>query len=205
MRPERDAAGFGVRLSERQGRLLVRLHDLLLERAVPLGLVGERDAGRLYERHVLDSLAAAAAFEPSDRLAYDLGSGAGLPGLVLAIALPGCRFVLVEPRRRRAGFLELAAERLGLGNVSVAVARAEDLGEGEGDVVTARAFAPLERSWRAAFRLLRPGGRLVYFAGRGLRDPLAAAASVAAPEPPGEISLLRVLESAPPLVIMARM
>jgi 16S rRNA (guanine527-N7)-methyltransferase len=192
-----DAAGLGVRLSLGQAERLLRYRELLLSRAVPMGLVAEGDAPRLYRRHLLDCLAAASAFLPADRFAYDLGSGAGLPGIVLAVALPGVRFVLVESRSKRAGFLELAAEFLGLGNVEVLVARAESVRDGA-DVATARAFAPLERSWEAARGLLRRGGRLLYFAGRGVAHPERAGASLA------DVAQISLLDSSTTLVIMSR-
>lgn len=200
MDPLADAARLGIRLSPTQAQQLLRYRGLLLERAVPLGMVAGGDADRIYRRHLLDSLSAAAAFGPLDRLAYDLGSGAGLPGLVLAVALPETRFVLVESRSRRAGFLELVAETLELENVEVAVSRVEDMPDG-GDVATARAFAPMEPSWEAARGLLRPGGRLVYFAGGGLRDPERRAAELPGV---GEVTVKRVLDSSSALVIMFR-
>ncbi|MFM7717878.1 MAG: 16S rRNA (guanine(527)-N(7))-methyltransferase RsmG [Actinomycetota bacterium] len=145
---------------------LLDFEDLLRDRAVPLGLVAEGDAGRIRERHVLDCLRAAGAVGPEDRSGYDLGSGAGLPGLVVAIARPMFHVKLVEVRPKRAAFLELAVERLGLPNASVVVGRVEDLA-GPVDLCFARAYAPAEVSWRQAEPLLGPGGRLVYFAGEG--------------------------------------
>jgi 16S rRNA (guanine527-N7)-methyltransferase len=177
--------------------------DLLVQRAIPLGLVGEADRDRLWERHIEDCLRAMAAFRPEDRVAYDLGSGAGLPGIVLACALPDRRFRLVEPRRRAAAFLELAVERLRLENVELLITRAEELDE-PADVATARAFAPLDRAWSAAHRLLRSGGRLVYFAGGGMKDPAVHARSMVSPEPPAEVEVIERVDSGAPLVIMSR-
>jgi 16S rRNA (guanine527-N7)-methyltransferase len=177
--------------------------DLLADRAVSLGLVAETDRDRLWERHIEDCLRATVTFREEDRVAYDLGSGAGLPGIVLACTLPGRRFRLVEPRRRAAAFLELAIERLSLENAEVLIARAEDLSE-QADVVTARAFAPLERAWPVAFPLLRSGGRLVYFAGAGIEDPATLAWSLTTPEPPGEVEVVDRVDSFGPLVIMSR-
>ncbi len=194
---------MGLHLSRGQADLLRLYHDILGERAIPMGLISEADAGRMWDRHVMDSMAAATVFGEGDRAAFDLGSGAGLPGIVLAIVLPDCSFVLVESRRSRVGFLEYAVERLGLRNASVEARRAEEL-EGEADIATARAFAPLERSWAVAHGLLRPGGRLVYFAGRGLGDPVAAARSASFPEPPGDVRVSDVLDSSGLLVIMSR-
>ena len=168
-------------------------------------MISRADAPFLRSRHIDDSLRAVAAFREGDSHAYDIGSGAGLPGLVLAIALPDRRFTLIEPRARRAAFLELAVERLELPNVEVAVAPVEEVARRvragdapSADVATARAFAPLERAWPAARSLLRPGGRLVYFAGEGLRDPLREAERVGG----GEATVKLVLDSPAPLVIM---
>lgn len=181
--------------------LLERYVDLLVTRAIPLGLVAESDRDRIWERHIEDCLRATAAFRPEDALAYDLGAGAGLPGIVLACALPDRRFRLIEPRRRAAAFLELAVERLGLESVEILIARAEDLEE-RADVVTARAFASLDRTWETARRLLRAGGRLVYFAGESLRDPVGLARAL--PEAPAEVEVLEAVASRAPLVMMTR-
>lgn len=175
--------------------------ELLLDRAIPMGLVAEADRDRIRERHIVDCLRAATLFDPGDRSAYDLGSGAGLPGIVLAIAVPGCRFGLIEPKTRAAAFLELAAERLGLDNVDVITQRAEAVA-GHADVVTARAFAPPEGSWAAAHPLLRPGGRLIYFAGKGFQAE--AVREIDNPEPPAEVRLEAVIEKHGPLAIMVR-
>jgi 16S rRNA (guanine527-N7)-methyltransferase len=194
----------GARLDAEQLARLEAYEALVREHASRLGLVSPGDLPVLWERHVIDSLRAFLAFRGDERRACDLGSGAGFPGIPLAVAIPGCGFVLVEPQRRRAGFLELVVDRLGLANAEVAMARAEDLPEGSFDLSTARAFGPLERSWRAAWRLLAPGGRLVYFAGRSLRQPETAARSLTDPEPPGGVTTVGVLANAPPLVIMTR-
>jgi 16S rRNA (guanine527-N7)-methyltransferase len=175
--------------------------ELLVQTGIPLGLVAESDRERVWERHIEDCLRATAAFRSEDRVAYDLGSGAGLPGIVLACALPDRWFRLVEPRRRAAAFLELAVERLRLENVEVLITRAEELDE-TADVATARAFGPLDRAWSAAHRLLRPAGRLVYFAGRGMKDPAARARGIVSPEPPAEVEVR--VDSGAPLVIMSR-
>jgi 16S rRNA (guanine527-N7)-methyltransferase len=186
-------------LAPDQAAQLADFESLLRDKAIPLGLISQGDERDLHERHILDSLRAAALFRPNDTRALDLGSGAGLPGIVLAIALPRCRFVLAERRRRRAGFLELAVDRLELPNAEVAVARAEEL-TGEWDVATARAFAPPARAWRIAHRLLRPGGRLIYFAGS--REPAEGIAEDLNPQPV-DIEV-KGLANFPPLVIMTR-
>jgi 16S rRNA (guanine527-N7)-methyltransferase len=192
----RQASALGVELDPIQATRLVRFEELLLRRAMPLGAVARSDASRIRERHILDCLRAAPLATGSS--ACDLGSGAGLPGLVVAVAVPGIRTLLVEPRARRAGFLELAIEELGLSNAEVVVGRVEDLTV-EVDTCLARAFAPLGEAWAVARVILRPDGRLIYFAGAGSRDP----------ETPRDATLEAIvrspmLESAGPLVIMAR-
>lgn len=179
--------------------------ELLLSRAIPMGLVSASDKEALWDRHIDDSLRAAEAFREEDRRCFDLGSGAGLPGIPLAIALPDRDLVLIDSRRRAVAFLELAVDRLGLENVQVLPDRIESVGAEvaaggllPADVATARALAPIDRSWRLAAPLLRSGGRLVYFAGEGLTDPEVAARRAGAD---GE---LLVLDSWTPLVIMGR-
>lgn len=192
------AAGLGVALTDPQAAKLVAFEDLLRSRAVALGMVGRGDAGSIRERHVLDCLRAVSMVRETDGSAYDLGSGAGLPGVAVAIACPLLRVALVEVRRRRAAFLELAIESLALGNASVQACRIEDLSEPV-DVCFARALAPLAAAWSLCQRVIRPEGRLVYFAGRGFSPAEATL--------PGTVSRLvaaPALESSGPLVIIAR-
>ena len=196
---------FGVlpELPDAQRSTLAEYEGLLRDRAVPLGLVAASDAERMKERHINDSLRAAVLLLEADELVCDIGSGAGLPGLVMAIARPEIRFVLLEPKQRAVGFLELVVDRLGLSNVEVRAERIEDV-DLEADVATARAFGSLERSWQAAVPVLRPGGRLVYFAGEGLEDPEGAAGAVTVPEQPERVRIERVVAGFSPLVIMTR-
>lgn len=194
-----EAAELGIQLTPIQADRIRRFEQLLVERALPAGLVARSDRDRLHQRHVIDSLRAAPLFRRSDRTAYDLGSGAGLPGIPLAIALPRCRFTLAEARSKRSAFLELAVERLDLSNCHVHAGPAEALSAGA-DVITARAFAPLVRAWPLAARLLRVGGRLIYFAGQRLRD--AERMALTAPGPPRRVRVETVLESSSPLVII---
>ena len=161
-----EAAALGVVLDAEAAARLADYEALLADRAVLLGLIAEGDAGRVHERHLLDCLRAVALVRPTDRTAVDLGSGAGLPGLVVAAAVPGLAVTLAEVRDRRAGFLELAVERLGLTSVRVHLGRAEDL-RGPFDLCLARAFRSAEETWAIAAPLPGPAGRLVYFAGEG--------------------------------------
>ncbi len=192
-----QARALGVALEAWQVELLAAFEEQLGRRAVPLGLVARSDLPRLRERHVLDSLRAAAVVGPRDRTAYDLGSGAGLPGIPVAVARPALRVGLVEPRARRAAFLEAVTEELGLANVRVLLARAEELREPV-DLCFARGLAPAARSFALARPLLLAGGRLVYFAGRSGGIPRSVpGATMEVLEPHG-------LESAGPLVMMGR-
>ena len=199
---EASLSRLGLSLQAAQLERLERFESLLRRHAPLLGLVSEDDLPRIFERHILDSLRAASEIAGGD--ICDLGSGAGLPGIPLAVALPHCSVVLCEAKRRRVAFLELAVEQLGLANAAVAPVRAEDLPERSADACTTRAFAPLEESWAAAWPVLRPGGRLVYFAGARLRDLAARAAALDRPEPPVSVDVVRVLANEAPLVIMAR-
>jgi len=194
-----QAATLGVSLTLDQADRLIRFEGLLRDRAVPLGLVAKGDLPRLRPRHILDCLRAAAVVEPSDRDAYDLGSGAGLPGIVVAIARPGLRVLLVEAQRRRGAFLEFAAATLALANVGVWIGRAERLVDPV-DICFARALSPLPAVWDLARNLLRPTGKLVYFAGRETtRSPISIPADAVS-----RLVGTPVLESAGPLVIMTR-
>ena len=175
-----------------------RYAQLLADRGVALGLMAAGDRERALERHVLDSTRAAPLIAAGERV-VDIGSGAGLPGIPLAISLPEASFLLIEPRRKAVAFLELAVERLGLPNVEILAGRVEDVNV-KVDVATSRAFAPIGRSWSAACRVLRPGGRLIYFAGAGF--DLAEARAISDPEPPGSIGT--EVDSLPPLVMMTR-
>src|SRR5271155_1841204 len=129
---------------------------------------------RMWDRHLLNCAAAAELFEPGERVA-DIGSGAGLPGLPLAIAQPGLRVVLVESLSRRAEFLRMAVADLGL-DVEVVRGRAEDpaVREDTGgcDAVVSRAVASLDKLTRWSLPLLRPGGRMVAIKGERAPDEL---------------------------------
>ena len=188
---------MGLELSSEQLDALEGFEALIRDRAIPLGMVAKADEPRLRERHVLDSLRAATVVEENDQTAYDLGSGAGLPGVAVAIALPGLRVTLVESRLPRAAFLQLVADRLGLTNVSVSNQRVEALSQLV-DVCFSRAFARVGVAWLAAGRLLTPSGRLVYFAGERFDQS----------EVPGEavsnVVSTSALARAGPLVIMSR-
>lgn len=141
------------------------------------GLIGPREVPRLWERHLLNCAVLGDAI-PADVSVCDLGSGAGLPGLVLAIARPDLSITLVEPLLRRTTYLEEVVVALGLDNVEVVRGRAEQLhGERRFDVVTSRAVAPLERLLGWSMPLVSPEGALVAMKGSSVTDEIEAAAT----------------------------
>jgi 16S rRNA (guanine527-N7)-methyltransferase len=157
---ETAVAAFGPSLP-----LAERYAELLRTDGVTRGLLGPREADRLWDRHLVNSAAAVSAF-PLTGLVADVGSGAGLPGIPLALARPALRLRLVEPLLRRATFLAEVVDRLELGNVEVVRARAEDLrGAWTADVVTARAVAPLARLATWGLPLVVPGSAMLALKG----------------------------------------
>lgn len=150
---------------------------LLADDGVVRGLIGPREAPRLWERHLVNCALLGEAV-PQGADVCDIGSGAGLPGLVLAIARPDLRLTLVEPLLRRTTFLTEVVERLGLANVEVVRARAEELhGTREFSVVTSRAVAPLGRLLDWSMPLVRQGGTLVAMKGAAAADEVTEAAA----------------------------
>jgi 16S rRNA (guanine527-N7)-methyltransferase len=151
---------------------------LLATEGVVRGLIGPREAPRLWERHLLNS-AVLGELLPDGATVCDIGTGAGLPGMVLAIARPDVQMTLVEPLLRRTTFLEEAVDELGLDNVEVVRARAEDLhGSRTFDVVTSRAVAPLDRLLRWSMPLVAPRGALVALKGSSVHDEIEQASDV---------------------------
>ncbi|CAM3816726.1 16S rRNA (guanine(527)-N(7))-methyltransferase RsmG [Nocardioides zeicaulis] len=158
--------------------LAERYTELLATEGVVRGLIGPREAPRLWDRHVLNSAVVAEAVDEGSTLC-DIGSGAGLPGLVLAIARPDLSVTLVEPLLRRTTFLEEVVEELELAHVRVVRGRAEDLhGVETYDVVTSRAVAPLDRLLTWSMPLVKPTGALVAMKGRSISDEIEAAGPV---------------------------
>ncbi|CAN5522979.1 16S rRNA (guanine(527)-N(7))-methyltransferase RsmG [soil metagenome] len=156
--------------------LATRFAGLLADDGVIRGLIGPREAPRLWERHLINCALLADALPPASDVC-DLGSGAGLPGLVLAIRRPDLRVTLVEPLLRRTTFLTEVVERLDLEQVEVVRARAEDLhGTREFSVVTSRAVAPLGRLLDWSMPLVRQHGHLVAMKGSSAQDEIGASA-----------------------------
>ncbi len=137
------------------------------------GIIGPAEPARLWTRHILNSVLVAPLTHGA---AVDIGSGAGLPGLVCAIARPDVEWTLIEPIQRRTDWLRQQAADLGLPNVRVVRSRAEDWREGRVfDVVTARAVSALRTLIPLAVRLARPGGELILLKGEGVAREIAAA------------------------------
>ena len=147
----------------------------LARRGEELGLIGPLELPRLWTRHVVNSGLVAPLVRPG-ALVGDIGSGAGLPGLVLAIARPDARFVLIEPMERRTDWLRAEADALGLENVEVVRARAEDAPYAERlDQVTARAVSALRTLIPTVVPLVRPGGELLLMKGARVEEERQAA------------------------------
>ncbi len=151
--------------------LVERYAALLADAGVQRGLIGPREVPRLWDRHVLNS-AVLAEWVPQGVGVCDIGSGAGLPGLVLALARPDVQVTLVEPLLRRTTFLVEVVEELGLGDqVEVVRARAEELhGRRSFDVVTSRAVAPLPRLLGWSMPLVAASGALLAMKGSSVVD-----------------------------------
>jgi 16S rRNA (guanine527-N7)-methyltransferase len=149
--------------------------ELLVTDGVIRGLIGPREAPRVWGRHLLNC-AALAEFVQPDSYVVDVGSGAGLPGIVLAVARPDLTVVLIEPLARRTAFLDIAVSELDLsGRVTVVRGRAESTSlPRQADVVTARAVAPLDRLAGWCLPLAALGGRLLALKGASAVDEVAA-------------------------------
>jgi 16S rRNA (guanine527-N7)-methyltransferase len=150
----------------------------LARRGEELGLIGPLELPRLWTRHILNSAVLAPLLEARGRVA-DVGSGAGLPGLVLAIARPDVHLTLIEPMERRVDWLTSEAERLGLDNVDVVRARAEDVADDiVVDQVTARAVSALSKLIPLTVPLVRSGGQLILMKGARVDEEIEKARKV---------------------------
>lgn len=175
--PPRPEASRGVFASDRL-LLIERYAAALADQGVVRGLIGPREVPRLWDRHLLNCAVLADAI-PESATVCDIGSGAGLPGLVLAIRRPDLRITLVEPLLRRTTFLDEVVEDLGLDNVEVVRGRADALhGERRFDVVTSRAVAPLGRLLEWSMPLVQAEGALIAMKGSSVRDEIEVARPV---------------------------
>jgi 16S rRNA (guanine527-N7)-methyltransferase len=126
------------------------------------GLIGPREGERIWERHIFNSLPVTQLI-PEGASLFDIGSGAGLPGIVIALARPDVKVTLIEPLERRVAFLNEAVEGLG---IEVIRGRAQDVKK-TADFVTARAVAPLEKLKKMSWHMVKTGGSLLAMKGEG--------------------------------------
>lgn len=155
--------GSGLQQAREYAALLIRDGDML-------GLLGPREMPKLWTRHILNSAVVAELVNAGETVA-DVGSGAGLPGIPMAIAQPDAHFTLIEPMERRSDWLIDTVAALGLTNVSVKRARAEEVGDVY-DVVTARAVSALPKLLRLCVPLTRDGGRILALKGSKAADEI---------------------------------
>lgn len=164
---------FGSRLPS-----ATRYVEWLATEGIVRGLLGPREVPRLWERHVLNCAAVAEAI-PRGATVADLGSGAGLPGVVLALTRPDLSVTLIEPLLRRSDFLGEVVADLGLENCEVVRARGEELaGSRTFEVVTSRAVAALPRLAQWSLPLVAPGGVMLAMKGSRVAEELTAAEPV---------------------------
>lgn len=167
LEPQSAAVIFGDRIEQARGyfEALVRDSDLL-------GLLGPREMPKLWTRHILNS-AVVAELVPAGMSVADVGSGAGLPGIPMALAQPNSHFTLIEPMERRSDWLNKVVRELGIENVSVIRARAEEVGE-TFDLVTARAVTALPNLLKMCVPLTKHAGAIIALKGSKAADEIEA-------------------------------
>lgn len=152
--------------------------DMIRDEGELRGLIGPRELPRLWSRHLINSLALT-NFIPQGADVCDVGSGAGFPGLVLAISRPDLEVTLVEPMERRVNWLHDAISATGVGNVQVIRGRAEEVAGGlEFSIVTARAVAALDKLLRWTWPLVAPGGAVLAMKGERAQEEVDSALKV---------------------------
>ncbi|MBG6122715.1 16S rRNA (guanine527-N7)-methyltransferase [Corynebacterium aquatimens] len=164
--PAPAAAIFGDRLPIAQA-----YHDSLATTAAQRGFIGPKEVDRLWSRHILNCAVIGEAFAEGIHVA-DIGSGAGLPGIPLAIARPDLSITLIEPLLKRSTYLGEVTEELGLDNVTVIRGRAEEQKSLLFDVVTSRAVAPLGKLSTWSLPLVKRGGAMVAMKGSSISEEL---------------------------------
>lgn len=157
---------------------VARYAEMLRDQGELRGLIGPREVPRIWERHILNS-AAVVPYLPRSGSVADIGSGAGLPGIVIAAMRPDLDVLLVEPMERRTTWLGEVAAELGLTNTEVKRGRAEEYHDAfEVDVVTSRAVAALSKLARMSLPLVRVGGEMVILKGRNVAQEVEPARKV---------------------------
>ena len=170
--PQAAATLFGEHLPAAR-----QLRDDLVRWGEELGLVGPRELERLWTRHLVNSALLGALVKPGTLA--DVGSGAGFPGLVVALMRPDVKCTLIEPMERRVQWLQEEAERLGLDNVEVLRSRAQDVpADRQFGTVTARAVSALKKLILMTHKLVAPGGEMLFMKGQRLDEEVREAAEV---------------------------
>lgn len=189
--PTSASALFGEELPK-----AVHFARMLVERSDELGLLGPRELPKLWSRHILNSAIVGELLESGDRVA-DVGSGAGFPGIPMAILRPDVNFDLIEPMERRAMWLQSVVDGLELRNVHVIRMRAEDVGDAGYDVATARAVAATDKLLKLLVPLVRASsdGRVIAIKGAKVQQEIADAAKVIQKLKLAEVSTLVLGES----------
>jgi 16S rRNA (guanine527-N7)-methyltransferase len=186
--PQAAEALFGSRLEHAQ-----RYTEILAGAGVERGLLGPREVDRLWDRHILNSAAVAELLSADERIA-DIGSGAGLPGIPLALARPDLRLTLIEPLLRRSEFLREVVDDLGL-EITIVRGRAEDRSVreqvGEMDAVVSRAVASLDKLTKWSVPLLRAGGRMVAIKGERAEEEIREHRRVMSSLGAGDVRVMR--------------
>ena len=147
--------------------------QILIEDGVKLGLIGPREVDRIWDRHILNCAAISELITDGQSI-IDIGSGAGLPGLVLAILNPNSKVTLIEPMQRRCDFLTKTVEKLDLKNVSILKDRAENV-DTHAQVVTSRAVAPLVKLLNWSIPLVVKNGKVLAIKGEKAKEELIEA------------------------------
>lgn len=163
-------------------RLLLaeKYHDLLATDGSTRGFIGPREVPRLWERHLINCAVIGDVMDEGATV-VDVGSGAGLPGIPLAIARPDLQITLIEPLLKRSVFLQEVVDKLALDNVTVIRGRAEEgpikKAVAGADIVTSRAVAPLGKLAKWSLPLVRRGGEMIAMKGESVHEELARDAS----------------------------
>jgi 16S rRNA (guanine527-N7)-methyltransferase len=142
--------------------------QFLIGPGIERGLIGPREGERIWERHIFNCLPVTKLI-PEGSIVFDIGSGAGLPGLVIALARPDLKLFLIEPLQRRVDFLKEAVELLGIENVEVIRGKSESVKK-SANYVTARAVAPLEKLKKITSHMIKPGGALLAMKGESAAE-----------------------------------
>ncbi len=142
--------------------------QFLIGPGIERGLIGPREGERIWERHIFNCLPVTTLI-PEGSIVFDIGSGAGLPGLVIALARPDLKLFLIEPLQRRVDFLKEAVELLGIENVEVIRGQSESVKK-SANYVTARAVAPLEKLKKITSHMIKPGGALLAMKGESAAE-----------------------------------